>query len=70
MGNGFLPLYPFTQKLLAAFLFTLREMGRKAVLPLSTYTVSLNAFTVQKKQRQKKFHNLSRFLVQNIIKIN
>jgi hypothetical protein len=49
-----LPLYRFTQKLLAAFLFTLREMGRKAVLGLSTYTVSLNALTVQKKQRQKK----------------
>jgi hypothetical protein len=34
MGNGFLPLYRFTQKLLAAFLFTLRDMGRKAVFPI------------------------------------
>jgi hypothetical protein len=54
MANGFLPLYPFTQKRLAAFLLTLREMGRKAVFPLSAYTVSLNAFTVLKETASEK----------------
>jgi hypothetical protein len=36
MGKGLFPLYHFTQKRLAAFVPTLREMVTKAVFPLNS----------------------------------